>query len=400
MMQDQFQQESSPFLQIEEVFDMVFRKMCSVLCAFAVSSLSYAEIIPFYIGTSMNQTSPSQGMYRSTLNTETGQLSEPVLAGKAINPNFLDIHPEGTHLYAVGGAGGQAGTVGAYAIDRATGSLRLLNEQTAGGTNPLHISIDRKAQNVLVANYSSGSVEVLPIQPDGSLNKPSAFIQHEGSSINPQRQAGPHAHCIFASPDNQYVYCSDLGLDKVLIYRFDAARGTLAPADPAYAAATPGSGPRHFTFHPNGRFVYVINEMEGSVTGYTCNASNGSLTPFQTISTFPPEYAGATSSAEIRVTPDGQFLYGSNRGNNSIAAFRIDPAKGTLTLVEFETAALSTPRNINVDPTGNFLLAANQNGNSVSVYRINRETGALDPVGPSSLVGTPTCIRFLWAAAR
>ena len=391
---------------------MNFRTIIAGVCMFAVTSLASAEIFTFYIATSVGATSPSQGIYRSTLDTATGKLSDPVLAAKAPSTSFIVIDAKGNYLYTVGNSsapapsGGQPaagtpvaavqqGAVTAYAIDKATGTLKLLNEQTSGGTNPNHLSIDRTGKVLLNGNYGSGSIQAIPIQTNGGLGKQTGFVQHEGSSVNPQRQAGPHAHCIYASPDNRRVYVTDLGLDKTLIYRFDSTKGTFTPNNPPFAQSKPGVGPRHFIFHTSGKFLYVINEIEGSVTGYTVNASNGALTEIQTISTFPEGYTGATSSAEICVTPNGKFLYGSNRGNNSVAAFQVDQNTGRLTLVEMETASMASPGHISIDPTGAFMLATNRTGNSISAYRINQETGALDISGPIILVPSPSCSEFV-----
>ena len=398
---------------------MNLRSAICVLCMSAVSSVASAEVFTFYIATSVGPTSPSQGIYRSTLDTATGRLSEPVLVAKAPSTSFIAIDSNGNYLYVVGSSSSQApgpattqpaaggpgataetGAVTAYAIDRATGNLRLINEQTSGGSGPNFLSIDRSGRFVLLNNYGSGSIESVPIQANGGLGKPTGFVQHEGSSVNPQRQSGPHAHCIFASPDNRRVYVTDLGLDKTLIYQFDSTKGMFTANNPPFAQSKPGVGPRHFIFHPSGKFLYVINEIEGSVTGYAVNASDGGLTEIQTISTFPEKYTGATSSAEICVTSNGRFLYASNRGNNSVAAFRIDQTSGRLTLVEIETASMASPGHISVDPTGAFMLATNRNGNSVSLYRINQETGALDISGPVILVPSPSCSEFVRTEAN
>lgn len=388
---------------------MNFKIIVTTAFLFAAASFAAAEQFTFYIATSVGPNSPSQGIYRSTLDTSTGRLSDPVLAAHAPSTSFIAVHSNRSYLYTVGAAAQPAtaqpatgaatpqpaGVVTAYSIDKATGNLKPLNEQTSGGANPNFLSIDRTGTVALLNNYGSGSIEAVPIAANGSLGKPTAFIQHEGSSVNPQRQAGPHAHCIIASADNKFVYVTDLGLDKTLIYRFDSAKGTLTANNPPFAQSKPGVGPRHFIFHPNGRFLYVINEIEGSVTGYTVNASNGALTEIHTISTFPEGYTGATSSAEIAVTPNGKFLYGSNRGNNSVAAFSIDQATGRLTLVEIESASLNSPGHIAIDPTGAFMVAANRNGNSVSLHRINQDTGALDLSGPVILVPSPACAEFV-----
>ena len=397
---------------------MNFRTVIAAVCIFAFAPLVSAEVITFYIATSTGATSPSQGIYRSTLDTATGKLSDPVLATKAESTAFLAIHPSGNYLYTVGtsaqpaagGAGAQPvsaastqpaasaastqpGTVTAYAIDKATGNLKLINTQSSGGTNPNHLSIDHTGKILLNSNYGSGSVQTLSIQANGGLGKQISFVQHTGSSVNPDRQAGPHAHCIYASPDNKYVYCTDLGLDKVMMYKMSSS-GKLTANKPAFVQTKAGIGPRHFIFHPNGKFLYVINEIEGSVTGYSYKASNGALTEIQTISTFPEGYTGTTSSAEICITPNGKFLYGSNRGNNTIAAFKIDQTTGKLTLIEYESASLNSPGHIIIDPTGAFVIAANRNGNSITADRINQETGALDLAGPYILVPSPSCTVF------
>ncbi|MFC1486056.1 lactonase family protein [Candidatus Latescibacterota bacterium] len=374
---------------------MSFRAIIAAVCIFAFASLVSAEIIPFYIATSISATSPSQGIYRSTLDTATGRLSDPVLATKAPSTSFIAIHSNGDYLYTVSRPSDQPeGAVNAYAIDKSTGNLKPINEQTSGGDGPNHLSIDQSGKFVLLNNYRSGSIQSVPIQADGSLGKPAGFVQHEGSSVNPQRQAGPHAHCIYASPDNRRVYVTDLGLDKTLIYQFDSTKGTFTPNNPPFAQSNPGVGPRHFIFHTSGRFLYVINELEGSITGYTVNASNGALSEIETLSTFPEGYTGATSSAEIFVTPNGRFLYGSNRGNHTIAVFQVDQNTGRLTFVEHESASIAHPGNFAIDPTGAFLIVANRNGNSISCYRINQETGALDIAGPISLVPSPSCVMF------
>jgi 6-phosphogluconolactonase len=384
-----------------------------------VSSVASAEVFTFYIATQVGPTSPSQGIYRSTLDTATGRLSEPVLVAKAPSTSFIAIDSSGRYLYAVGspstqvpgaattqpaaggpGAAAQTGVVRAYGIDRATGNLRFINEQTSGGSGPIHVSIDRSGRFVLLTNIGSGSIESVPIQADGGLGKPAGFVQHEGLPVSAPRQSVPRAHCIFASADNRRVYVTDLGLDKTLIYQFDSATGTFTANTPPFVQSKPGVGPRHFSFHTSGKFLYVINQMGGSVTAYAIDASNGGLTEIQTVSTVPEGYSGDPSSAEICVTPDGRFLYASNRGHNSVAAFRIDQTSGRLTLVEIETASMASPGHISIDPTGAFLLATNRNGNCVSLYRINQETGALDISGPVILVPSPSCSEFVRTVAN
>jgi len=372
------------------------RMKAFITAAISIAALStvYAESLPVYFGTYTSGKNSSKGIYRSVLDTETGELSAPVLAAEAKNPSFLEIHPSGKYLYAVSESG-DVDTVSAYAIDPDTGNLKLLNSRPSGGSGPCHVNIDRSAKNVLVTNYGSGSVSVIPIAADGSLAEPTGFVQHEGSSVNPQRQKGPHAHSINVSPDNRFAFVADLGLDKIMIYKLDVDKGMIAANDPAFTKVKPGAGPRHFTFGADGRYAYVINELDGTVTAFAYEPASGTLTEIQTISTLPDDFAGSNSCAEVRVHPNGRFLYGSNRGHDSIAVYRIDPAKGTLTFVEHERAGIKTPRNFNIDPTGKFCLVANQDGNSVIVFRIDQKTGALEPTGNKISIGRPVCIRFL-----
>lgn len=364
---------------------------------FAALSMVSAESLPVYLGTYTGGENASKGIYRSVLDLDTGKLAQPVLAAEVRNPSFLEIHPNGKFLYAVSESGG-AGTVSAYAIDAETGNLKLLNQQPSGGSGPCHVNVDRSGKNALVANYGSGSASVIPIKEDGTLAEPTGFVQHEGSSVNPQRQAGPHAHSINLSPDNRFVFVADLGIDKIMIYKLEAEKGTIVPNDPAFAKLKPGAGPRHFTFHPNGKFAYVINELACTVTAFTYEPASGALSEIQTVPTLPAGFSGSSSCAEVRVHPNGKFLYGSNRGHDSITVYRIDPAKGTLTLVEFETADIKTPRNFNIDPTGAFCLVANQGSDSVVVFGIDPQTGSLNPTGHQISVGKPVCIRFLRTA--
>jgi 6-phosphogluconolactonase len=343
-------------------------------------STVYAESLPVYFGTYTSGDNGSKGIYRSVLDAETGKLSSPVLVAEAKNPSFLEIHPNGSFLYAVSESGG-TGTVSAYAIEPDTGSLKFLNQQSSGGSGPCHVNIDYAGKNVLVANYGSGSASVIPIAADGRLAGPTGFVQHEGSSINPQRQKGPHAHSINPSPDNRFAFVADLGLDKVMIYKLDVDKGTITANNPAFAKVKPGAGPRHFSFGADRKYAYVINELDGTITAFAYEPASGSLTEIQTITTLPDSFTGRRSCAEVRVHPNGRFLYGSNRGHDSIAVYSINPAKGTLTFVEHEKADIKTPRNFNIDPTGKFCLVANQGGNSVVVFKIDQKIGALELTG-------------------
>ncbi|MCC6861101.1 MAG: lactonase family protein [Bryobacterales bacterium] len=344
-----------------------------------------------YIGTSGRN---SKGIYVSRFDAGSGKMTEPQLAAEAVNPNFLALHPNRRFLYAVGGSG-KEGSVMAFKIDAATGQLAPINSVSARGAGPCHISLDRTAKNALIANYGSGSVAVVPIREDGGLEEATAFIQHTGSSVNPQRQKEPHAHSINLSPDNRFAMAADLGTDQILIYRFNAAKGTLVPNDPPFAKVKPGSGPRHFAFHTSGRFAYAINEMGNTVTAFSYDARRGALTEIQDITTLPEGFSGTSYCAEVVVHPRGRFLYGSNRGHDSIAVFSIDPGRGTLTPIEQVSTQGKFPRNFNLDPSGSWLLAANQDTHNIAVYRVDRKTGRLKATGDQVKAPTPICIRFL-----
>ncbi len=362
-----------------------------VVCCCA--SVASAESLEVYIGTYTGK-GGSQGIYRSLLDLDTGQLTAPALAAETTNPSFLEIHPNGRFLYAVSEVG-QAAAVSAFRIDGTSGTLRFLNKQPSGGAAPCHVSLDAQGRNLLVANYSGGSAAVIPIKKDGRLGEVTGFVQHRGSSVNPQRQTGAHAHSINVSSDNRFAFVADLGLDKIMVYRLNTDEGTIVPHDPPFAAVTPGAGPRHFVFHPGGRFAYVINELNRTMTGFAYESTAGTLKEIQTITTLPEGFQGSSSCAEVRVHPSGRFLYGSNRGHDSIVVYRIDPATGRLTLVEHETADIKTPRNFNIDPTGTFCLVANQGADSIVAFRVDQTTGSLNPTGQKISVGKPVCIRFL-----
>jgi 6-phosphogluconolactonase len=248
---------------------------------------------------------------------------------------------------------------------------------------------------VIVANYEGGNVAVFRIQDDGSLGERTAFVQHEGSSVDPRRQQAPHAHGICLDPANRFAFVADLGLDKVLVYRFDSERGTLSAHDPPSAAVKPGSGPRHVALDPAGRFAYSINELASTVTAFASSAERGVLTEIQTVPTLPADFKGASTTAEIDIHPSGKFVYGSNRGHDTLAVFAVEEATGKLRLVEHVSTQGKTPRNFSVDPAGNFLLAANQGSGNIVIFRIDGSTGRLTPTGQVLQVGSPVCVEFV-----
>ena len=363
---------------------------------------SAAGELRVYIGTYTSD--KSKGIYSCRLDLATGKLSRPTVAGETVNPSFLALHPNGRFLYAVGEmdafSGQKTGAVSAFSIKRATGKLTLLNQASSGGAGPCHLVVDHTGRNVLVANYTGGCVAVLPIDEDGSLRQASTVIQHRGTGADPQRQKGPHAHSVNLDDTNSFAFVADLGLDKVFVYRFDPAKGTLTPNTPPAAATHPTAGPRHFAFHPSGRFAYVINELDSTVTAFAYNARGGVLTQVQALSALPKGFDGRSYTAEVQVHPSGRFLYGSNRGHDSMAVFAIDPAAGTLKLIEHQSTLGKWPRHFGIDPTGSFLLAANQESDDIVVFRIHAGTGRLTPTGQTVTVPKPCCVKFLAAAPR
>ncbi len=341
----------------------------------------------------------SQGIYRFLMDPASGELTGGELAAEAANPSFLAVHPTRRFLYAVnevGNYGGKrSGAVSAFALDPADGKLTFLNREPSGGADPCHLAVDAAGKHVLVANYAGGNAAVLPIAGDGRLGPVGCDVQHKGSSVNRQRQEAAHAHSINLDAANRFAVVADLGLDQVRVYRYDAATGTLTPNDPPFIATAPGAGPRHFAFHPSAPFAYVINELGSTVIALGYDAAKGTFKPLQTISTLPAGFKGENGTAEVQVHPSGRFLYGSNRGHDSIAAFAIDPTSGTLTPIGIYSEGIKTPRNFGIDPTGTFLVVANQDSDSLVVFRIDPQTGALGPTGHKASVPVPVCVKFV-----
>ena len=389
---------------------IVFRMALSFLVVVSFSAVprTYARGLDqaaasfrVYVGTYTSDKSenPSRGIYVMELDPAGGNLSAPRLAAVSIDPSFLAIHPSGRFLYAVNEVnqfqGRTCGGVSGFAIDPAHGRLKPINQQSSRGESPCHLTVDRAGKNVLVANYSSGSVACLPIEPDGRLKPASSAIQHQGSSADPNRQQGPHAHSINIDPGGRFAVAADLGLDKVFIYAFDPDAGTLKPSAPDFTKLPPASGPRHFAFSPSGRFGYVINELADTIVAFAHDPETGSLAPIQSISTLPAGFKGKSFTAHVEVHPSGKFLYGSNRGHDSIAIYSIDQATGKLTLVAIEPTLGKEPRNFAIDPTGAILLAENQNSGSIVVFRIDPETGRLTPTGQKVAVPKPVCVKMI-----
>ena len=340
----------------------------------------------------------SKGIYLSQLDLTTGTLTAPILAAATDNPTFLALSPDGRFLYAAGGSvtvhGARSGAVTAFAIDPATGKLTLLNRKSSGGKGPCHVVVDATGRHALAANYSSGSVVSLPIARDGRLGPAASVVQHKGSSANKRRQSGPHAHSINLDAANRFAFAADLGADKLFVYRFDPAAGTLKPHDPPAVTLAPGAGPRHFAFHPGGRFAYVINELHSTVTAMAYDRQAGTLTELHTVTTLPGDFTGPNSTAEVQVHPSGRFVYGSNRGHDSLAIFAVDAKTGRLKPLGHQSVGGRTPRNFGIDPTGRYILAANQNSNTVVVFRVDPATGRLTPNGSRITVSSPVCVKF------
>lgn len=349
-----------------------------------------------YIGTYTRR--DSQGIHIFTMDPATGDLT-PVGAAESESPSFLALHPNKQFLYAVNETGqfqGQpTGAVSAFARDPETGELTFLNQQISHGTSPAHITIDDAGTYLYVANYGTGTAAVFPVGEDGRLGEAGDVVQHEGSGSNPRRQEGPHAHSVTLDPTQHYAYVADLGIDKLMVYNISETPGRLTPNAVPYVEVAGGSGPRHFAFDPSGRFAYLINEMGNTITAFEFNAENGDLKTLQTVPTLPEDFDGNNSTADIHVDPTGMYVYGSNRGHNSIVIYKIDRDAGTLTLVDHVESGGKTPRNFGIDPTGAYVLVANQDSDNVVVFRRDPDTGKLTPTGAEVSVSMPVCVKFL-----
>lgn len=344
-----------------------------------------------YVGTFTR--GKSKGIYVWRFDTMKGKASSIGVAAETVNPSWLTVHPSGNYLYAVNEVNdyqGDSGAVTAFNVDRLTGKLAKINTVPSRGKGPCHLDLDHDAKMLYSANYAGGSITGFPIKIDGSLGEPSQFVQHTGASVDKERQTAPHAHSANVSHDNRFVLVPDLGLDEVLVYKLD-----LTPNNPPFAKVKPGSGPRHLAFSPNGKFAYVMSEMGSLVTVFAYDEKAGSMTELQQISTLPQGFSGTSSGAEIAVHPSGRFLYASNRGADTIAAFAIDKSKGTLTAVDSVSTGGKTPRSFAIDPSGDWLLAANQDSDSIVLFKIDKRGGKLLPTGQTISAPSPVCIQFV-----
>jgi 6-phosphogluconolactonase len=347
-----------------------------------------------YVGTYTSGS--SEGIYGYHMD-DTGALTR-FTSIMSVNPSFLTIDRSKRFLYAVNEVGDYlgkpSGAVSAFKIDPVTRNLRLLNEQATQGADPCYLSVDSTKRTLLVANYTGGSVSVFPLRSDGTLGVVAQVVQDEGFGPKEQ-QKGPHAHCVIFDRAERHALVADLGIDKVMNYRFDRATGRLSPAKQPFVGLKPGAGPRHLSFHPLGKFLYVISELDSTMTAFAYNEREGTLTAIETVSTLPSYFSGTSYCADVHVSPSGEFLYGSNRGHNSIVVFAIDQLTGKLTLVEHVSTEGNWPRNFTIDPSGKFLLVANQRSDNVVVFSIDPGTGRLKPTGVNETIPSPVCLKFL-----
>ncbi len=358
---------------------------------------TYTESILFGSGNILQ--GKGEGIYVYRLDQLSGALEFVGKTTGFANPSYLAFDATRKFLYAVNELktyeGKPTGTVSAFAVDADTGTLDFLNRQPTLGTDPCHVLVDAQRKHVFVANFMSGSVCVLPVRDDGSLGAASDFIQHRGSSVDPARQTGPHAHSVTLDASNRFAFVPDLGLDRLMVYRFDPKRGKLEAPIVPWIKMKPGSGPRHLAFHPSGRFAYLVNELDSTVAVLSYESGSGTFEQVQTVSTLPEGFVGTSSCADIQVSASGAFVYASNRGHDSIVIYRVDPLAGRLSTVDHEPTRGKTPRSFGIDPSGNFLLAANQDSDSIVSFRIDPDSGGLRSTGQVTQVPTPVCVKFL-----
>ncbi|MEM1507530.1 MAG: lactonase family protein [Candidatus Bathyarchaeia archaeon] len=350
-----------------------------------------------YVGTYTSKDGGEIYIYR--MNPDSGALELVEKVKTLPNPSFLAVDSKHQNLYAVNEImdflGERAGAVSAFSIDGKNGKIFFLNSKSSRGAGPCHISLDVSDRYIFVANYAGGSVCMLPRNQDGSLGDAASFVQHKGSSINPERQEGPHPHSVVIDPANRHAYVPDLGLDKIIIYELDLEKGKLKQGDQPWVSTKPGSGPRHFTFHPNGRFAYLVNELDSTVVAYAYNERDGSLREIQVESTLPSDFKGENYAADIHASPSGKFLYASNRGHDSLAVFRVDGENGFIETVGHVHTQGRWPRNFAIDPYGTFILVANQYSDSIVSFRVDDKTGMPKPTGHVAHVPAPACVKIV-----
>ncbi|QNF33920.1 lactonase family protein [Adhaeribacter swui] len=349
-----------------------------------------------YVGT---YAKPDQdSIFGFQLNPATGELTRQLAFKGGENPSFLTLNSKKTLLYAVNEIGNfnnaKSGAISSFAVDKKTGQLTLLNQQATEGSSPCYVSLDKTEKVALAANYGGGNVVSYPVQENGSLRKAVGNEQHQGNSIS-NRQSGPHAHCIIPDPKNNFILAVDLGLDQVLGYRLDPNNGKLTRAAQPAFQTKPGAGPRHLTFHPNGKIAFLICELDSTMIALAYNETQGTFTEIQTLSTLPADFTGESYCADVHVSPDGKFLYGSNRGHNSMVVYAINPDTGQLTLVQHVSTQGNWPRNFAIDPSGRILLVANERSDDIYTYRIDQSTGQLTPTGFSVKVPKPVCLQVV-----
>lgn len=334
----------------------------------------------------------SEGIYVYKFNASTGEFTAESIAKNVKNPSFLAISPNEKFVYSAGEID-KNGAVYAFSFDKKSGNLTQLSTQSSNGNYPCHVAIDKTGKWVIAGNYGAGSLTVLPVEANGGLGKPTQTIQHEGKGKNPDRQEAPHVHSINIAPNNVDVFVADLGIDKLVTYSLDAKTGMLIKGNPPFTKLEDGTGPRHFTMHPNGKFAYVIQELSSQIT--TFDYKKGSLTAIQSISTLPTDYKGANSCADIHISPDGKFLYGSNRIHDSIVIYSIDQKTGKLTYIINESTKGKKPRNFMIDPTGNYVLVANQETDNIVIFKRDAQKGTLTPTGQEISVPNPVCLKMI-----
>lgn len=373
----------------------LFLNLCLGLNLFLAGQKTNEKFL--IIGSYTNDT--SDGIYVYKFNTLTGDNSF-VSSVKTPNPSFLTVSPDHRFVYAVNENADSTrftvtGHVASFSFDKVTGKLKFINRQESGGKHPCYVTVDKTGKWVIAGNYSSGSLAVLPVRSNGEIDTAIQIIEHEGSGVVADRQEAPHVHATFLHPNNKVLYVPDLGIDKVMIYNFDAKKGKLKEFDPPFVMTEPGTGPRHIDIHPNGKFAYLVEELTGAVSAYKIE-KDGYLSLIQNISALPRDFTGDVGSADIHVSPDGKFLYCSNRGeSNTLGIFSIDQSTGELVWIDHQSTLGKTPRNFSFDPTGNFLLVANQNSNEIVIFKRDKQTGLLTDTGKRINVFKPVCLKWI-----